>query len=94
MELSSLDAGDFILGGLITFRLFHKPGYEWAVVTKTVHRLKSLKLSKSNDSSPTMAIAIMSYCNLSKAYDHVVTTLLAPDKKFPMNSSPTGVPAV
>ena len=35
MELSSLDAGDFILGGLITFRIFHKPGYEWAVVTKT-----------------------------------------------------------
>ena len=61
MELSSLDAGDFILGGLITFRLFHKPGYEWAVVTKTVHRLKSLKLSKSNDSSPTMARVIAIY---------------------------------
>ena len=40
MWLSSSDAGGFILGGLITFKIFHKPSYEWAVVTKTVHKLK------------------------------------------------------
>ena len=46
MGLSSLGAGDFILSGLITFKIFHKPSYEWAVVTKTVHQLKFLQLSK------------------------------------------------
>ena len=55
MWLSSSDAGGFILGGLITFKIFHKPSYEWAVVTKTVHQLKFLQLSKFNDHSPTMA---------------------------------------
>ena len=53
--LSSLGAGGFILSGLITFKIFHKPSYEWAVVTKTVHQLKFLQLSKFNDHSPTMA---------------------------------------
>ena len=53
MGLSSLGAGDFILSGLITFKIFHKPSYEWAVVTKTVHKLKFLQLSKFNDRSPT-----------------------------------------
>ena len=55
MGLSSLGAGDFILSGLITFKIFHKPSYEWAVVTKTVHQLKFLQLSKFNDRRPTMA---------------------------------------
>ena len=55
MGLSSFGAGDFILGGLITLKIFHKPSYEWAVVTKTVHQLKFLQLSKFNDHSPTMA---------------------------------------
>ena len=53
MWLSSSDAGGFILGGLIIFKIFHKPSYEWAVVTKTVHKLKFLQLSKFNDRSPT-----------------------------------------
>ena len=36
MRLSSLGAGDLILGGLIFFKICHKPSYESAVVTKTV----------------------------------------------------------
>ena len=52
---SSLGAGDLILGGLITFKICHKPSYEWAVVTKTVHTLKFWQLSKFHDRSPTMA---------------------------------------
>ena len=61
MGYSSLGTGDFILGGLITFKMFHKPTYEWAVVTKTVHQLKFLQLSKFNDRSPTMARVIAIY---------------------------------
>ena len=61
MGLSDLGAGDFILGSLITFKSFHRPSHEWAVVTKTVHQLKSLKLSKFNDRSPTMARVIAIY---------------------------------
>ena len=61
MGYSSLGTGDFILGGLITFKMFHKPTYEWAVVTKTVHQLKFLQLSKFNDRSPTMAQVIAIY---------------------------------
>ena len=89
MGLSSLGAGDFILSGLITFKIFHKPSYEWAVVTKTVHKLKFLQLSKFNDRSPTS-----SYWKSSKAHDHVVITLPVPNKKCQMNSSPRSVPAV
>ena len=40
MGFSSLGAGDFILGDLRTFKICHKPSYEWVVVTKTVHQLK------------------------------------------------------
>ena len=54
MGISSLGAGDFILGGLITFKICHEPSYEWVVVTKTVHQLKFMQLSKFNDRSPTM----------------------------------------
>ena len=61
MGLSSLGAGDFILSGLIAFKIFHKPSYEWAVATKTVHQLKFLQLSKFNDRSPTMARVIAIY---------------------------------
>ena len=57
MRLSSLGAGDFILGGLVTFKIFHKPSYEWAVVSKTVHQ----HLSKFLDHSPTMALVIAIY---------------------------------
>ena len=59
--VSSLGAGDFILGGIITFKICHRPSYEWAVVTKTVHQLKFLQLSKFNDRSPTMARVIANY---------------------------------
>ena len=61
MGLSSLGADDFILGGLITFKLFHMLSYEWAVVTKTVHQLKLLQLCKFNDLSPAMARVITIY---------------------------------
>ena len=61
MGLSSLAAGDFILGGLITLKSFQKPSYEWAVVTKTVHQVKFLQLSKFNDRRPTMARVIAIY---------------------------------
>ena len=61
MGVSDLGAGDFILDSLITFKSFHRPSYKWAVVTKTVHQLKSLKLSKFNDPSPTMARVIAIY---------------------------------
>ena len=61
MGLSSLGAGHFILGDLITFKICHKPSYEWAVVTKTVHQLKFLQLSKFNDRSPIMARVIAIY---------------------------------
>ena len=43
MGLSSLGAGDLILGGLITFKICHKPSYESAVVTKTVHLKQFIK---------------------------------------------------
>ena len=55
MGLSSYGVGDFILGGLVTLKICHKPSYEWTVVTKTVHQLKFLQLSKFNDRRPTMA---------------------------------------
>ena len=42
MGLSSLGAGDLILGLLMTFKICHKPSYEWVVVTKTVHQLRFL----------------------------------------------------
>ena len=45
MGLSSLVAGDFILGGPIIFKICQKPSYEWAVVTKAVEQLKFLQFS-------------------------------------------------
>ena len=61
MGLSSLGAGDFILGDLITFKIFHKLSYERVVVTKTVHQLTFLQFSEFNDRSPTMARVIAIY---------------------------------
>ena len=61
MGFSSLGAGEFILGGLITFKICHKPSYEWTVVTKTVYQLKFLQLSKFIERSPTTARAIAVY---------------------------------
>ena len=46
---------------LITFKIFHKSSYEWAVVTKTVYQQKILELSKFNDRSPNMAWVIAIY---------------------------------
>ena len=61
MGLSSLGAGHLILGNLMTFKICHKPSYEWAVGTKTVHQLKFLQLSKFNERSRTMARIIAIY---------------------------------
>ena len=59
MRLSSLDAGDLILDGPITFKTCDTSSNEWVVVT--VHQLKFLELSKFNDRSPTMARIIAIY---------------------------------
>ena len=61
MGLSSLGAGDFILGSLITFKICHASSYEWAVVTKSVHQLKFSQLSKFNNRSPTMTRVTATY---------------------------------
>ena len=56
--ISSLGAADFILRGLIAFKICHMPSYGWAMITKTVHDLKLLQLSRFDDGSPTMAWVI------------------------------------
>ena len=56
--ISSLGGGDFILCGLIAFKICHMPSYGWAMITKTVHDLKLLQLSRFDDGSPTMAWVI------------------------------------
>ena len=56
--ISSLDAADLILHGLIAFKICHMPSYGWAMITKIVHDLKLLQLSRFDDSSPTMAWVI------------------------------------
>ena len=61
MGFSYLGADNFMVGGLITFKIFHRPSYEWAGVTKTVHQLRFLQLPKFNDRSPTMARVIAIY---------------------------------
>ena len=61
IELSSLGAGDFILRGLIAFKICHMPSYGWAVITKIVYQLKILQSSKFDDRSPTMARVIAIY---------------------------------
>ena len=56
--ISFLDAADLILRGLIAFKICHMPSYGWAMITKIVHDLKLLQLSRFDDSSPTMAWVI------------------------------------
>ena len=56
--LSSLGAGDFILRGLIAFKICLMPSYGWAMITKIVHQLTLLQFSKCDDRSPTMARVI------------------------------------
>ena len=73
-----------------SFKICHKPSYEWAVVTKTVHQLKFLKLSIFSDGSSTMARVIAIYQKHMTTY--VVITLPAPDNKCPMNSFSRSVP--
>ena len=62
--ISSLGAGDFILRGLIAFKICHMPSYGWAMITKIVHQLKLLQLSRSDSCSPTMAQVITIYQKL------------------------------
>ena len=67
----SVGAGDFILRGLIAFKICHMPSNAWAmwslklymgyVITKTVHHLKLLQLSIFPDRNPTMARDIAIY---------------------------------
>ena len=59
--LSSLGAGDFILRGIISFKICHMSSYRWAMVTKIVHQVKLLQLSKFSDHGPTMAWVIAIY---------------------------------
>ena len=61
IELSSLGAGDFILHGIISFKICRMSSYGWAMVTKVVHQVKLLQLSKFNDHGPTMAQVIAIY---------------------------------
>ena len=44
MGISSLGAADFILRGLIAFKICHMPSYGWAMITKIVHQLKLFQL--------------------------------------------------
>ena len=44
--ISSLGGGDFILCGLVAFRICHIHNYGSAMITKTVHQLKLLQLSR------------------------------------------------
>ena len=53
--LSSLGAGDFILRGLISFKICRMPSYGWAMIIKIVHQLKLLQLCKFDDRSPISA---------------------------------------
>ena len=47
--------------GLITFKICHMPSYGWTMVTKIIHQLKLLQLSKFDDRSVTMAGVIVIY---------------------------------
>ena len=62
--ISSLGGGDFILFGLIAFKICHMPSYGWAMITKIVHQLKLFQLSRFDDLSPTMARVITIYQKL------------------------------
>ena len=62
--ISSVGVGDFILCGLIAFKICHMPNYGWAMITNIVHQLKLLQLSRSDDRSPTMARVITIYQKL------------------------------
>ena len=59
--LSSLGAGDFILRGIISFKICHMSSYGWAIVTKVVHQVKPSQLSKFNDHGPIIAQLISIY---------------------------------
>ena len=62
--ISSLGGGDFILCGLIAFKICHMPSYGWAIITKIVHQLKLMQLSRFDDRSPIMARVITIYQKL------------------------------
>ena len=60
-RLSSLGAGDFILRGLITFKICDTPSYGWTVVTKIGHQLRILHLFRFDDRSPSIVLVITIY---------------------------------
>ena len=62
--ISSLGAGDFILDGLIAFKICHMPIYGLAMITKIVHQLKFLQLSRFDDRSSTIPRVITIYQKL------------------------------
>ena len=64
IRISSLGTGDFILSGLKAFKICHMPSYGWAMITKIVHQIKLLQLSRFDDRSPTMARVITIYQKL------------------------------
>ena len=64
IEISSLAAGDFILRGLITFKICHTPSHGRAMITKIVHQLKLLQLSRFDGGRSTMARVITIYQKL------------------------------
>ena len=59
--LSSLGAGDFILRGLITFKVCGMLSCRWAMVTKIGHQLKLLHFFRFDERSPFMARVITIY---------------------------------
>ena len=56
--ISSLGGDDFILCGIIAFKIFQMPSYKWSMTSKIVHQLKLLQLSRFDDRSPTIARVI------------------------------------
>ena len=74
IELSSLGAGDLILSVLIAFKICHMPSYGWAMISKVVHQLRLLQLSKFDDSSPTMARVIAIYQKTWPRSNYVTST--------------------
>ena len=67
------------------------PSYGWAMVTKNVHQLKLLQLSKFDDRSPTM-VQLLQFIKI--IHDHVVITIPTTDKKWSNDYFPGSVPAV
>ena len=66
IQRSSLGPGDFILRGLIALKICHIPSCAWAKITKIVHQLKLLLLSKFDDvAKPWLALLRFNYATSS-----------------------------